>query len=169
MPTTTISCHNRENFRQAILNAIIYKTKTFWSNFHCVSEIFIISEHIEKTDELKHFWNYWVRNTWLLRCLNGPVSEHPSTINLLTGPKNSWKLHGSSTFILLFHHYEIHSARSHLSYSDLKSWDYLFTHWLSTASILFITGRFSSSQFKCNHLSSNLNCVSEIYIKFWKF
>ena len=50
-----------------------------------------------------YFRQKGLRKTWLLKCLKSRVSEHPSTVNMLKGPKHCWNLHGS-TFIRLFHH-----------------------------------------------------------------
>ena len=36
--------------------------------------------------------NYGLQKTWLEKCLKGPVSEHPSTINMLKGPKHCLNL-----------------------------------------------------------------------------
>ena len=35
-----------------------------------------------------YFRNYGWQNTWLGKCLKGPVSEHPSTVKMLKGPKH---------------------------------------------------------------------------------
>ena len=56
----------------------------------------------------------------LLKCIAGPVSEHPSAVNMLTGPKHYRSLQ-DSTFILLCHYSDIEKAGKHPSYSDLKS------------------------------------------------
>ena len=50
--------------------------------------------------------NYWLQETWLLKCVKGPVSKHPLAVNVLTDPKYCWNLHGS-TFILFLHHFRI--------------------------------------------------------------
>ena len=31
--------------------------------------------------------SYRLQKTWLDKCLKSPVSEHPSTVNMLKGPK----------------------------------------------------------------------------------
>ena len=38
----------------------------------------ITFEHFEKKNEPhpKYFWNYWLRKTWLLKCIRGPEEKH---------------------------------------------------------------------------------------------
>ena len=43
--------------------------------------------------------------TWLDECLKSPLSEHPSTVNILKGLKHMWNLH-DSTSIRFRHHYD---------------------------------------------------------------
>ena len=50
-----------------------------------------------------YFRNYRVSKTCLDHSLKGAVSEHPSTVNILKGPKDFRKLH-ESTFIIFFYH-----------------------------------------------------------------
>ena len=35
-----------------------------------------------------YFPRYGLRNTWLGKCLKSPVSEDPSTSNMVNGPKH---------------------------------------------------------------------------------
>ena len=46
-----------------------------------------------------YFWNYGMQETWLDKYLKSPVSEHPSTVNMLKTPKHFWYLHESSSNI----------------------------------------------------------------------
>ena len=55
--------------------------------------------------------------TVLLKCLKGPVWEHPSAVNVLTGPKHCWNLHDSID-ILFFHHLEINWVGKNISLSQ---------------------------------------------------
>ena len=43
--------------------------------------------------------------TWVDHSLKSAVSEHPSTVNMLKGPKHLWNLH-ESTVIIFFDHSE---------------------------------------------------------------
>ena len=45
----------------------------------------------------------------LLECITGPVSEHPSTANVLTGPKHC-RSPQEKTFVLFSHHSGIDRA-----------------------------------------------------------
>ena len=46
---------------------------------------------------------------WLLECITGPASEHPSAVNVLTGLKH-WRSLQESTFIPFFHNFETDTA-----------------------------------------------------------
>ena len=51
---------------------------------------------------------------WLLKCIAGPVSEHPLAGNVLTGSKHGRTLQ-ESNFIVLFYHSDLHRAGKRLS------------------------------------------------------
>ena len=42
-----------------------------------------------------NFRKYRLRKTWLDKCLKSPISEHPSAVNMLKGPKHFLNLHDS--------------------------------------------------------------------------
>ena len=46
------------------------------------------------------FWTYELGKTWLRKCLKSPVSEDPSTSNMVNKPKHCSKLI-DSTFVYL--------------------------------------------------------------------
>ena len=48
-----------------------------------------------------YFSNYRLKKTWLDKCLNSPVSEHPLKVKMLKAPKRLQNLHGSH-FITFF-------------------------------------------------------------------
>ena len=50
-----------------------------------------------------YFRNYWLRKTWLDKCLKSPVSEDPLTSNMVNCPKHCWILPWS-TFIIFVDH-----------------------------------------------------------------
>ena len=52
-----------------------------------------------------YFRNYRLSKTWLDYPLKSAVSEHPSVVNMLRGPKHFTNLH-ESTFIIFLHHSE---------------------------------------------------------------
>ena len=58
--------------------------------------------------------------TWLLKCLNGHVSEHPFKVSMLKDPKRGLDLH-DIPFKLLFNQYERNSVGKRLSDQYLKS------------------------------------------------
>ena len=43
-----------------------------------------------------HFQNSGLRKTWLDNCLRSPVSEDPSTSNMVNGPKHCWNVSNSA-------------------------------------------------------------------------
>ena len=52
-----------------------------------------------------YFRNYRLSKTWLDQYLKRAISEDPSTVNMVNGPKDLWNLHDCS-FIIFFHHSE---------------------------------------------------------------
>ena len=46
--------------------------------------------------EVKYFRNYSLQKTWLFQCLKGSISEQPSAVKVLTGPKHCCNQHGST-------------------------------------------------------------------------
>ena len=52
-----------------------------------------------------YFENYGFQKTWLDNCLKSPVSENPSTSNMVRGPKHCWNLN-DNTFTKLIDHGE---------------------------------------------------------------
>ena len=43
-----------------------------------------------------YFWSYGLGKTWLDKRLKSPVSEDPSTSNMVNGPKQCWNLDDSN-------------------------------------------------------------------------
>ena len=89
--------------------------------------------------------------TWLDKSLKSPVSEEPSTSNMVNAPKRCWNLH-HSTFIIFLRHCQGNCVRKSLSYWHAKSWDCLLTHWLPMKFILFLIEK--SYQLRCNYLKN---------------
>ena len=56
--------------------------------------------------KLIYFGNYRLRNTCSDKYLKGPISQDPSTTNMLNDPKHCWNLN-DSTFIMFIEHCEI--------------------------------------------------------------
>ena len=63
---------------------------------------------------LMSFQNYGLRKTWLDQCLKSPVSEEPSTDNMVNGSNHSCNLN-ESTFTVHFDHCEDNSFEKSLS------------------------------------------------------
>ena len=60
-------------------------------------------EHFQKKWPWQHmyFWTYVLPKTWLDNCLKSPVSEDPSTSDMVNGPKHCWNLNDSTFTILI--------------------------------------------------------------------
>ena len=65
---------NWVNLPQLIQMQSSKKPKTFCSNFFK----FWTFWKQKMNSQLKYFSNYWLRKTWLLKCIKSPVSENPS-------------------------------------------------------------------------------------------
>ena len=48
-----------------------------------------------------YFWTYGLRKTSLEKCLTVPVSEEPSTSNMVNEPKHCWNLNKSTLNIFI--------------------------------------------------------------------
>ena len=81
---------------------------------------------------------YGLPNAWLDNCLKSPVSDDPATSRIVNGPKHCSKLN-DSTFTIFINPWEDNSSLKNLSEWYGKSYDSLFTHWLSMTVLLFLT------------------------------
>ena len=77
--------------------------------------------------------------SWLDKHPKTPVSEDPSTSNMVNVPKHCWNLH-HSTFIILSGQSQGNCNRKSLSYWHSKSWESLLADWLPMKIILFFIG-----------------------------
>ena len=67
-----------------------------------------------------YFWTYGLRKTWLDKFVRIPVSEDPSTSNMVNGSKHYWNLN-DSTFPIFIDPCERKSGWKSLSESYVKS------------------------------------------------
>ena len=79
------------------------KQKTFSGVFCCIFGSYIKVGSFWKKDEphLAYFWNYRLQKTWLENCIKKPISENPSTNNMVKGPKHFWTLKDSAFTIFI--------------------------------------------------------------------
>ena len=82
-------------------------------DFLNLNPIFIIFEK-KWPSHLMYFWTYGLRKTPLDKCLKSPVSEEPSTTDVVNGSKHCWKLN-DSTFTIFIDPCECNSGRKSLS------------------------------------------------------
>ena len=97
--------------------------------------------------------------TYSGKCLKRPVSEKPSTSNIVNVPKPCWNLHHIN-FMIFIDHCQVNWVGKSLSYWHAKSWDYLLTHWLPMKSILFLIETIERYQFTCNYLRNKKNLLT---------
>ena len=69
--------------------------------------------------------------------LKSPVSDDPSTSNMVNVPKHCSNLNHINCIVFIGHWEENWVGKS-LSYWHAKSWDWLLTHWLPLKRILFL-------------------------------
>ena len=72
------SLGNSENLLQPTQIQLSKKQKTFCQFF---------SPFVKSTLNLEYFFQKDERKTWLDKCLKSPVSENPSRVNIVMGPK----------------------------------------------------------------------------------
>ena len=109
--------HNRENLTRQIQMQFFQTPKTFSQFFAAFLKSPWTFEHFEKEKgslTAYVFPKLLTSKDILLKCLKGPVSEHPLTVTKLKGPKNYWKLY-DSTYIQLFHRSERSWVGKHLT------------------------------------------------------
>ena len=98
-------------FNATSSNAIISKSKNICWIFFCVSRIYMKLLILWKkrwASVAISFLNQRQQKARLLKCLKSPLSEHLWTVNMLKGPKDYLKLHGSF-FVIIFDNSEIKS------------------------------------------------------------
>ena len=98
-----------------------------------------------------YFWTYGLRKTCLDNFLKSPVSEDPSTSNMVNGRKHCWCLN-ISTFTIFLDNCEGNSVAKSLSWWYEKYWDCLLIHWMPMTSILFLIQTIYCKMFWCNYL-----------------
>ena len=104
---------------------------------------------------------------WSDKCLKSPVSDDPSTNNMVNVQKCSWN-HHHSTFSIFIDHCQVNWLAKSLSSINAESWECILTHWL------FLIKTIERYQFRCNYLrkkniSSIFYCIFEMHIKFQIF
>ena len=104
---------------------------------------------------------------WLHKCLKSPLSEDPSTSNMVNRPKSYWYLNDSNFTIVI----------DHCQLSVTVGSDCLLTHWLLLRSILFSIETNYSNIFRWNYLRQkgyflnffwhfrNLDLIVKIFFK----
>ena len=103
--------------------------------------------------------------TWFDKCLKSPVSEDPSTSNMINVPKHCSNLNTITLFIF-FDHCQVNGVGKSLCYWHVISWDCLLTHWLPIKSILFLIETIYRYQFTCNYLKNKKNFL-DLLLLFW--
>ena len=112
-----------------------------------------------------YFRNYAPLKTWLDKCLKSPVSEDPTTTNMVNVPKHCRNLH-HRPFIIFINHCQVNWVGKSLSYWHAKSWYCLLTHWLPMESVLFFIEKIWRYQFRCNYLRNKIHFLIFL-LDFW--
>ena len=96
--------------------------KKFLSVLFCLWNLHLIWTFSKKrwSSQLMYFRNYRLSKTWIDHSLKRASSEHPSTINMLKGPKHLKNIH-ESTFIRFSHHFEGKWFGKYLPYLSFKT------------------------------------------------
>ena len=100
-----------------------------------------------------YFWTYGLQKTWLYKCLKSPVSEDPSTSNMLDAGKHCWNLN-HSTVTIFIDPCEDNSGLKSLSEWYAKFLDCLLTHSVLIITILFLTQGIYCNIFRSNYLTN---------------
>ena len=120
--------------------AIISKTQSIFSNFHCIFAIWtkfcVFQVKKRPALQLKYLGSYWLREVLLLECQRASVLEHPSKLNVFKGNKHCCNDH-SSTFVMSSVWSKTHWVGKPLCLSDLC----LVTRWLPITWILVVRWR----------------------------
>ena len=85
-------------------NAIIFKSKNFFSVFCCIYQIYInfgILWTNRSGSQAICFWYERLQKVGFLKCLKSPSSKHLWAVNMLKGPKDCVDLH-CSIFVIFF-------------------------------------------------------------------
>ena len=130
---------NRDNSTIPIQMQISEKQENFSNFFLLFQNLHEILNFLNKKMALIDFVFPKLRapKTWLDKSLKSPVSENPSTSNMVNVPKHGWNLH-HSTFIIFIDQCQGNWVGKSFSYWHAKFWNCLLTHRLSMKSILFL-------------------------------
>ena len=105
------------------LKCIYLKNQTFFFDISLhFQNLHKILNHLKKDLDLtaEVFPKLFSPKRQVVECIAGPVSKHPSAVNMLTGTKDCLSQQ-ESTFIVIFQHCDIDRATKRPYYSDLKS------------------------------------------------
>ena len=80
------------------------RNKKLFLHFYCIFEIlikFCIFPKQRWPSQMIYLWTYRPHKTSLDNCLKSPVSEDPSTSNMVNGPKHCWNLNDTTFTIFI--------------------------------------------------------------------
>ena len=158
------------------LNAFIFKSTNFHAKVYSILKIYIKFGTFRKkswASDLKYFRNYSLRKTWILECIGGLRSEHPSAVNVLTCREHCTSMQ-KRIFTQPFVKSNLdHAGRRHF-YSYLKSQDCMLSHCLQMLGILTIipyniATNSNAFALKTTNFPEKFHSIFRIYIKFATF
>ena len=94
---------NRSNLLQHVQVQLSQKRNIFLTFFFHFPNLYLILNIFKNRwrSYLMYFWTYGLRKTWLDKCLKSPVSEDPSTSNMVNGQKHCWNVEDSTFAIFI--------------------------------------------------------------------
>ena len=131
---------HRDNSTIPIQMQLSEKQKMFYHFSATFLKSFLYFGHFEKkkmTLTAFVFPKVHTLKRWLDNCLKSPLSEDPSTSNMVNLPRHCWNLHHSN-FVTFIDLCQGNWVGKSLSYWHAKSWDTLLTHRLPIKSSLFL-------------------------------
>ena len=103
--------------------------------------------------------------TWSDKFPKSPVSEDPSTSQMVNVPKRFPNLR-QSTFMIFIDHCQVNWVGKPHSYWHAKSWDCLLTYCLPMKIILFLKDTNKRYEFRCSYLR-NEKLFLKFLLDFW--
>ena len=148
---------------------ISHKSKELFLNFSLhfwnLHQFLSILKKKGKSHSFKYFGYYWLRNRRLLKCLKCLFSGNPSEVNVSSGSKHCWKMHGTTFYTTFPLTWDKLSWKSLLLVRS-ELFGLLLNTLRPMTCILAKICRTSRNKFKCRHLN-NQKLFHAFSLHFW--